>query len=119
MNQLEDDLIEHHEFEEKIINAPDGWCMLYVSLTLLVVSVVSLGGAIAAPALSMDYLMVGYAIMPICFISMFVICTGLLAVQPNTAILLMFCGKYVGTIKSTGYVYVNPFYSKEVVSLKA
>lgn len=42
-----------------------------------------------------------------------------MTVQPNTAVLCMFCGKYVGTVKKTGYMFVNPFYSKQHMSLKA
>ena len=70
-------MIEHHEFNEKLIHSPNGWCMLYVSLGLLVLSVACLLGAIIGPAMNMDILLIGYAILPFSLITICVICSGL------------------------------------------
>lgn len=39
--------------------------------------------------------------------------------NPNEARIITFCGKYLGTIKNNGMFFVNPFYTKEKVSLAA
>ena len=110
MNEA-DQQIDEAEHQEKLIAAPSGYCMLFVSLGLLLVGViVLLGGILGA---SMESPLVGlFVLLPFILIGFCTICGGLAAVQPNSAILLMFCGKYVGTIKRTGYIFVNPYYSK-------
>jgi regulator of protease activity HflC (stomatin/prohibitin superfamily) len=44
--------------------------------------------------------------------------TGLFIVQPNQTKVLVFFGKYKGTVKQNGYFWLNPFYSKRKVSLR-
>lgn len=44
---------------------------------------------------------------------------GLMAVEPNNAIVLTFFGKYVGSVKENGLLFVNPLYSKQKVTLRA
>jgi len=44
---------------------------------------------------------------------------GLLIVQPNHSSVLNFFGKYSGTVKDNGWFFVNPFYTKENISLRA
>jgi len=44
--------------------------------------------------------------------------TGLFIVQPNQTSVLVFFGKYQGTVKANGFFWLNPFYSKKKVSLR-
>lgn len=44
---------------------------------------------------------------------------GLFMVQPNQGVVLQLFGAYVGTAKTPGLRYANPFYSKTKVSLRA
>jgi regulator of protease activity HflC (stomatin/prohibitin superfamily) len=44
---------------------------------------------------------------------------GFVLIQPNQSSVLIFFGKYSGTIKQNGYFWVNPFYSKKNLSLRA
>lgn len=44
---------------------------------------------------------------------------GLMIVQPNHSRVLNFFGKYVGTVKVNGWFFVNPFYTKQNISLRA
>jgi regulator of protease activity HflC (stomatin/prohibitin superfamily) len=44
--------------------------------------------------------------------------TGLFIVQPNQTKVLVFFGKYKGTVKKNGFFWRNPFYSKRKVSLR-
>jgi regulator of protease activity HflC (stomatin/prohibitin superfamily) len=43
---------------------------------------------------------------------------GLVVVEPNEAKVLLLFGKYVGTIKTDGWYWVNPFYTKRKVTLR-
>jgi regulator of protease activity HflC (stomatin/prohibitin superfamily) len=43
---------------------------------------------------------------------------GLLIINPNQAAVCTFFGKYVGTVKDNGLLFVNPFYKKQRVSLR-
>jgi regulator of protease activity HflC (stomatin/prohibitin superfamily) len=44
---------------------------------------------------------------------------GFVHIEPNEAIVLVFFGKYEGTIKTNGFFWVNPFYSKKKLTLRA
>lgn len=44
---------------------------------------------------------------------------GLTIVQPNQSRVLTLFGRYVGTIKDNGFFWVNPFYGKRRLSLRA
>jgi regulator of protease activity HflC (stomatin/prohibitin superfamily) len=44
---------------------------------------------------------------------------GFVLVNPNSSRVLLLFGKYVGTIKKNGLFWVNPFYSKRKISLRA
>jgi len=44
--------------------------------------------------------------------------TGLFIVQPNQTKVLVFFGKYCGTVKGNGFFWLNPFYVKRKVSLR-
>lgn len=44
--------------------------------------------------------------------------TGLFTIQPNQTRVLIFFGKYSGTVKGNGFFWLNPFYSKKKVSLR-
>jgi regulator of protease activity HflC (stomatin/prohibitin superfamily) len=43
---------------------------------------------------------------------------GFIAVQPNDSRVLLLFGDYVGTVKQSGFFWVNPFYSKKHISLR-
>ncbi len=43
---------------------------------------------------------------------------GLFTVQPNQTRVLIFFGKYVGTVAKNGFFWANPFYVKKKVSLR-
>jgi len=44
---------------------------------------------------------------------------GFLLLEPNEAGVMVFFGKYHGTIKDNGFFWVNPFYSKKKLTLRA
>jgi regulator of protease activity HflC (stomatin/prohibitin superfamily) len=44
---------------------------------------------------------------------------GFMTLEPNEARVMVFFGTYKGTLKKTGFFWVNPFYSKKKLSLRA
>ncbi len=44
---------------------------------------------------------------------------GLIVVNPNESMVLVLFGEYKGTVKSNGFFWVNPFYVKKKISLRA
>ncbi|MDR1683197.1 MAG: SPFH domain-containing protein [Candidatus Symbiothrix sp.] len=53
------------------------------------------------------------------FIINTIIWCGFVQIEPNEARVMVFFGKYSGTIKENGYFWVNPFYSKKKLTLRA
>lgn len=51
-------------------------------------------------------------------VSLFLI-PGFLVVNPNESSVLVLFGDYIGTVKHNGFFWVNPFYTKKKISLRA
>lgn len=92
--------------EEKIIVPANGYLMLFVFLILF------FGGIAAIAVTQNSWFTVGIIIA--IFIS-----PGFIMVQPNNSRVLLLFGKYVGSIKKNGFYWVNPFYTKTKISLRA
>lgn len=91
---------------EKIIVPANGYLMLLVFLILFVGSIVAIFTYKTPwPAISI-------------FLSLLVL-FGFVMVQPNQSRVLLLFGEYVGTIKKNGFYWVNPFYTKKKISLRA
>ncbi|MEM6517013.1 MAG: SPFH domain-containing protein, partial [Bacteroidota bacterium] len=58
------------------------------------------------------------AFLVLVVISLF-IAPGFIMVQPNGSRVLLLFGKYVGTVKKNGFYWVNPFFTKKKISLRA
>ncbi|WP_316765696.1 SPFH domain-containing protein [Pedobacter frigiditerrae] len=94
-------------YTEKIIKPPSGYLTLALFLVLLI------GGIVA---LSNEYFFTGAAILTVNFI---LVLPGLIIVNPNESKVLTLFGKYIGTVKSDGFFWVNPLTSKKKLSLRA
>ena len=92
--------------EEKIIVPANGYLMLFVFLVLFI------GGIVSIITLQNPWF--GFAILTAIFIA-----PGFIMVQPNGSRVLLLFGKYVGTVKRNGFYWVNPFYTKKKISLRA
>lgn len=92
--------------EEKIIVPANGYLMLFVFLILL------FGSIIALIAMKNPWFLL------IIVMSIF-IAPGFIMVQPNGSRVLLLFGKYIGTVKKNGFYWVNPFYTKKKISLRA
>lgn len=56
--------------------------------------------------------------IPVTVILTFVMLNGFSIVQPNDSVVIVFFGKYIGTIKESGFWFVNPFTSKRKITLR-
>ncbi|PZD77597.1 SPFH domain-containing protein [Mesonia sp. K7] len=91
---------------EKIVHPINGYVML--ALTLIILAVIIAGTAVTNNPWFM-------ALIPI-----FLILTiGFVMVQPNGSRVFILFGKYMGTVKKNGFYWVNPFYIKKKISLRA
>ena len=61
----------------------------------------------------------GIILLIILFICNCIAWAGFGQIEPNEAIVLVFFGKYSGTIKDNGFFWVNPFYAKKKLTLRA
>jgi regulator of protease activity HflC (stomatin/prohibitin superfamily) len=97
---------------EKLSLAPSGFKALLLALALPLVIVFLLVNSNG----SLSGLYVVLLILAVIF-DLFII-NGITVVQPNYATVLTFFGKYVGTIKQNGLLFVNPLYKKTKVTLR-
>ncbi len=89
-----------------------GW----VALPILVVWAAWAGWAIVSPlTVHQEPSVAGILSVPlIAFLA-----KGFLILEPNQAGVMVFFGKYAGTIRADGFFWVNPFYKKLKLSLRA
>lgn len=94
----------------------DGYAMIFVGLLLIAAGAYSFINALSSggePELISVLVRLGLVALGI------FILTGLYMLQPNEAALLSLFGQYKGTDRSEGLRWVNPFYSKRKLSLRA
>ncbi|RIA10371.1 SPFH domain/Band 7 family protein [Flavobacteriaceae bacterium MAR_2010_72] len=92
--------------EERIIVPANGYLMLLVFLLLFI------GGIVTIIILKNPWF--AFAVL-----TAILIAPGFIMVQPNGSRVLLLFGKYVGTVKQNGFYWVNPFYTKKKISLRA
>lgn len=92
--------------EEKIIVPTNGYLMLLVFLILL------FGGIYALITYQNPWFLAS-------IVAAILVAIGFIMVQPNNSRVLLLFGKYVGTVKRNGFYWVNPFYTKKKISLRA
>lgn len=97
---------------EKNSTAPSGFKALLLALLLPVIIIYFLANSNGAVSGVLVLLLILVGI-----IDLFII-KGITIVEPNYATVLTFFGKYVGTIKQNGLLFVNPLYKKTKVTLR-
>ncbi|MCB2221594.1 MAG: SPFH domain-containing protein [Bacteroidetes bacterium] len=96
--------------QEKEFKASSGYLALFLVIVFLIAAVLSL---IFLPPISMKI-----AAGVVLVISIFCI-GGFIIVNPNESSVLVLFGAYKGTIKDNGFFWVNPFFTKKRISLRA
>lgn len=99
-------------YREKITKGTNGIAMLLVALATLAAGVQRF--VVGVKAEHAPTALLGGALLLLCIVT----AAGLFTVQPNDAKVLTLFGKYVGTVRSEGLHWANPFYSKARVSLR-
>ncbi|WP_425392633.1 SPFH domain-containing protein [Ekhidna sp.] len=92
--------------QEKTYTPASGYLGLFVNVVIL-------GAAIA---------MIGITDNPVwtlLFLPWILMIPGFFYVNPNGSRVLVLFGKYIGTVKKNGFYWVNPFYAKKKISLRA
>lgn len=95
--------------DEQIISGANGWLMLVILLPALLFAVFLVatpGGPVKLGA--------GAVLLVVTLFC----CKGLFTLEPNQAAVMIFFGSYAGTVNTSGFFWVNPFYNRTRVSLR-
>ncbi|RLS30562.1 MAG: SPFH domain-containing protein [Planctomycetota bacterium] len=98
---------------EVVLSALSGWSRIWVFLALLVAGVALVPTAIMARMPATGFLL-GIPLIVAAIVGL----TGLMAVGPNEARVCSLFGDYRGTVRESGFHWVNPFYTKRPISLR-
>lgn len=95
---------------EREVKPISGWLMLFVLLALVAISV--------SLFVRLDQDESNIWVPIVLMVIAALIGLGLVVVEPNGSSVLLLAGRYHGTIKDSGFKWVNPFYSKRPISLR-
>jgi regulator of protease activity HflC (stomatin/prohibitin superfamily) len=91
---------------EKIINPFNGYLAVIITLILLVLIIYGFAS---------KNMVLAIALLPV----LILVVKGLIVISPNTSTLCLLFGDYQGSIKQNGLFWINPFYSRTTLSLRA
>lgn len=97
---------------EKLIKPVSGFAALSIGIILLLI-------AIANTILNVPHNPLMIIVSFVAFIIAIFLFKGILVVNPNHSKVCVFFGNYVGTVKANGLLFVNPFFRKFTISLRA
>ena len=107
--------LNHNLIQEKIIDARSGCCILAVFIILIILEAFLLVLLLKQKTVKIILIV----ILVLTFI-LFIFCTkGFCTIEINEARVLTLFGKYYGTVKKNGFLWINPFVNKVSISLKA
>jgi regulator of protease activity HflC (stomatin/prohibitin superfamily) len=91
-----------------------GFLMLFVHFLILagMVGLIVLANMMVKPDIII-------AILILLFVLLCITPVGFMTNEPNNARVMIFFGKYNGTLKENGFFWVNPFYVKKRITLRA
>lgn len=91
---------------EKITKAMSGYSILLLFFVMVVVAVFCGVNHLVVPAVTLA--VVAFFILP-----------GFSVINPNEGLVITLFGVYKGTVKQNGFLWMNPFFTKKKVSLRA
>ena len=97
---------------EKQANKTSGFLMLFVLLILIALEIYLFIGIVITQNTKILWVFIPLILIII------VVLSGFIVVQPNESRVLIFFGKYIGTVRNSGFWWVNPFTIKRKVSLR-
>lgn len=92
--------------QEKSHSPLSGYLMLLICVVLILVPLILI--IVSKNPWFLIPLVLGFGIIP-----------GFFFVNPNGSCVLILFGEYIGTVKKNGFFWVNPFYLKRKISLRA
>ncbi|WP_421764441.1 SPFH domain-containing protein [Ekhidna sp.] len=92
--------------QEKTHKPASGYLALFINFALI-------GGCIAMTTMTKQ------PIWLLILVPWLLMIPGLFYVNPNGSRVLVLFGKYIGTVRENGFYWVNPFYAKKRISLRA
>jgi regulator of protease activity HflC (stomatin/prohibitin superfamily) len=99
---------------EKEIKTYSGIVEFFITLLVLILSILLfIKGVVGNP----NAFLIGFGILG--FIVWLILLPGFFTLQPNEAAALIFMGEYKGTVRTSGWHWQNPFYSKQKISLRS
>ena len=118
--------METKEFNKQLSAKNNGFLRLFLNLAMLVgfifaiIALASIDGMVNAedgePTALILLPILGGIILTFIY---FLHCIGFMIIQPNQSRVLTFFGRYSGTVRQNGFFWVNPFYAKRKISLRA
>ncbi|MBW7887396.1 MAG: SPFH domain-containing protein [Bacteroidetes bacterium] len=97
---------------EKTGKRLNGYVMLALFILLLALTIYLLVKTI----ISENFILLAVDIL--LFVAVFLMMSGFFTIQPNEARVLILFGKYVGSVRESGFHWTNPFVSRKNVSLR-
>ena len=91
-----------------------GWPMLVVDVALFIAAGAALAVGIGGPNESVPLIVTGVLVA----VAAGVVASGFTALQPNIGRVIIFIGRYVGTVRRTGFVWTVPLTQKPAYSLR-
>ena len=106
---------------EKVITPKSGWLYLIIALALVFLAgpFLAIVGFFLQFSAHVNVFPVAVIIGLLCFVAGAVSCGGFFTLQPNEAVVLVLFGEYRGTVRSSGFFWMNPFTKRLRVSLRA
>ena len=115
MNPIQDNIIYqsdnlinqpyHNLIKEKIIDARSGCCMLTIFLLTLLFEGALIG---VFATISVVGMIIFIALLVLSFFIFIFVATGFCTIEINEARVLTLFGKYYGTVKRNGFLWINP-----------
>jgi regulator of protease activity HflC (stomatin/prohibitin superfamily) len=110
MNSASSDSATVHR--EQPTSAASGWFLLFVALVLIVLGLITIIGGARTESVALVF---GGVLF---FIAGLVTTGGFFTLQPNEAAVFTLFGAYRGTTRQNGFLWANPFYRKQKISLR-
>ena len=96
-----------------------GILMLIFNSLLLIAAVILFVWTVDNGNISSTFMTISVILSIVVFLWCIFAMAGFMQIEPNEARVMLFFGKYEGTVKENGFFWVNPFYLKKKLTLRA
>jgi regulator of protease activity HflC (stomatin/prohibitin superfamily) len=93
--------------------------MLIFNSLLLIAAVILFVWTVDNGNISSTFMTISVILSIVVFLWCIFAMAGFMQIEPNEARVMLFFGKYEGTVKENGFFWVNPFYLKKKLTLRA